>query len=325
MQEEKIFRWGIIGLGKIAQQFARDLKLLPNARLTAVAARDAGRAQAFASEHNVPFAYGSYEGILNCPELDVVYIATPHNSHCALSTMCLRNGLAVLCEKPWAIHATEAEEMVATARAQGVFLMEALWTRFLPTTIKVLELIQAGAIGQIQGIKADFGFQMKEPAPERLIRPELGGGALLDIGIYPAFLSLLLLGEPSRIKAFSRFSDTGVDVDNAILLSYPDGQLVQLHATLLSRTKTEAFIYGSKATIHWHGRWHEPSSFSVLREGQTPENYFFDYPSQGYHYEAEAVQRCLAAGQDECPELPLSFSLRLSHLLDNIRQAAAAI
>lgn len=318
--DQRTFRWGVIGLGKMAHQFVSDLKMLPNARLTAVAASDAGRAQAFAQQYGAPFAYGSYEGILNCPEpLDVVYIATPHVSHAALTMMCLRNGLPVLCEKPWAMNIAEAEDMVATARAQGVFLMEALWTRFLPTTAKVLDLIQSGAIGEVLGLKADFGFPLKTPPPERLIRPELGGGALLDIGIYPAFLSLLLMGYPADIKVSTRYGTTGVDVDTAALLTYPNGALAQLHATLLARTKTEAFIYGSEATLHWHGRWHEPSGFSILREGRRPENFFFDYPSKGYHYEAEAVQQCLAQGLLECPELPLAFSLELSRLLAALR------
>lgn len=317
-----MFNWGIIGIGRIAHKFAQDLRQVADARLLAVASRSAERAGAFAKEYGAAHAYGSYADILDTPDLNAVYIATPHSSHCELTLMCLRQGIPVLCEKPWAMNAEEAELMVHTARERGVFLMEAIWTRFLPSTRKVLQLIKDGAIGEITGLKADFGFRSDHDPNSRLHDPHLGGGALLDIGIYPAFLALLLLGDPMRIKAMARLSPSGVDLDTGFLLQYPSGQIAHLHATLLSRTKTEAFIYGSKATLHWHTRWHEPSQFSILREGERPENFTFDYLSNGYHYEAEAVQRCLAAGQTECPELPLDFSLRLTHLLDAVRREA---
>jgi predicted dehydrogenase len=316
------WRWGIIGPGKIAHKFAADLQLVPGARLKAVASRDQGRAEAFAKAYGAPYAYGRYEDILGCPELDVVYIATPHNSHCELSQLCIEAGKAVLCEKPWAVNYGEALEMTRLARARRVFLMEALWTRFLPTTRSLLAQLEQGAIGAVEGLKADFGFLMKNPPPARLIQPELGGGALLDIGIYPAFLSLLLLGYPRRIQAMARFAPTGIDLEDVISLQYAGGQLAQLHTSLLATTKTEAFIYGTEGIIHWHARWHERSSFSILREGQRPENFFFDISGHGYQYEAQAVQDCLAAGLTESPDWSLDSSLELSRLLDDIAQAS---
>lgn len=316
------YHWGIIGPGKIAHQFAQDLQKVSGAKLSAVASRSAERAADFAREYDAAYAYGSYEEILTCPKLDVVYIATPHTSHAELTRMCLAAGVAVLCEKPWAMNTRQAEAMVELARAQQVFLMEAIWTRFLPTTRRILELLSAGVIGEVEGIKADFGFRAKFDPSSRLFDPALGGGALLDIGLYPAFLATLLLGEPAEVVARARKGPTGVDVDTGFVLAYADGRLAHLHCTLLATTKTEAFIYGTEGTLHWHGRWHEPTHFSVLRPGKGPENFFFEYDTHGYSYEAAAVQEALAQGWTEHPDLPLDFSLRLTRVLDAIRAAS---
>ncbi|MEL7223091.1 MAG: Gfo/Idh/MocA family oxidoreductase, partial [Bacteroidota bacterium] len=185
----KTYNWGIIGPGKIAHQFAKDLAVVPGARLSAVLSRNMERATAFAANYQAPHAYDQLGDFLACAELDVVYIATPHNSHAEYTMACLNANKPVLCEKPWAMNLTEAHEMVALARAKKVFLMEAIWTRFLPDTKKILSLIEEGVIGEIQSIKADFGFRYEGPDSSRLLNPALGGGALLDIGIYPAFLS----------------------------------------------------------------------------------------------------------------------------------------
>lgn len=315
----KTWNWGIIGPGKIAHKMAQDLKRLPKARLHAVGSRSLERAQGFAQAYDIPHAFGSYEELASCPDLDVVYIATPHHGHFENTLMCLGQGLAVLCEKPLAINARESQRMIEAARTQQVFLMEALWTRFSPQTIKILELIEDGAIGEVTSIKADFGFSTPVDPPGRLFNPELGGGALLDIGLYPAFLALLLLGKPDDIQASAVFSETGVDLENGAILKYQSGQMAHLHSTLRSLTKTEAFIYGTKATIHIHTRWHEPSSFSIIRPLEAPEMYTFAEESYGYIYEAREVMRCLEEDLKESPYLPLSFSQDLMELLDDIR------
>ncbi|PSR09759.1 MAG: gfo/Idh/MocA family oxidoreductase [Bacteroidetes bacterium] len=320
----KTYHWGIIGPGKIAHQFAQDLAQVPHAKLVAVAGRNLERAQQFGATYGAPHAFDAVSDLLACPGLDVVYIATPHTSHSALSLQCLEAGIPVLCEKPWAVNADEAALLVAKAREKQVFLMEALWTRFLPTTQKILALIEAGIIGEVESVKADFGFRATYDPAGRLFNPTLGGGALLDIGIYPVFLAQLLLGTPTEVKSVIRPAPTGVDMETSIVLQYAGHQLASLHCTLGAHTKTEAFIHGSKGSIHWHGRWHEPSHFSVLLPGQGPDNYFFDYTTHGYSYEAIRVQECLAAGQTECPELPLDFSLRLSQLLAAIREPSRA-
>ena len=318
-------RWGIIGPGRIAHQFAQDLAVAEGGYLSAVASRSEERAREFADQYQAKFAYGSYREILTCPELDAIYIATPHSSHCELAVRCLVAGIPVLCEKPWGINSAEAELMTAASQEKGVFLMEAIWTRFLPSTRKILELINDGVIGEIEAIKADFGFRAAFKPEGRLFNPELAGGALLDIGLYPVFLSHLLMGPPKEIQAMARLGETGVDLDTGMLFKYEGGQMAHLHCTLVANTKTEAFIYGTKGTIHWHGRWHEPSGFSLLLPDQGPENFFFDKPSNGYHYEAEEVHRCLREGLTESPDLPLDFSLALTRSLDEIRRQIGLI
>ena len=317
------FNWGIIGPGKIAHKFAQDLEQVKGATIYAIAGRNQERAQRFADVYQAPHAFDDVSQLLALPDLDVVYIATPHTQHHQYTIQCLEAGKAVLCEKPWAINSREAEDVAALAREKQVFLMEAVWTRFLPTTQKILLLIAEGTIGTVESIQADFGFRVLEPDPEsRLFNPALGGGSLLDIGLYPVFLAQLLLGTPEQIHAHARLSETGVDTEMNILLDYGPGQVANLHSTFGAHTKTEAFIHGSKGSIHWHTRWHEPTHFSVLLPEQGPENYFFDYQTHGYSYEAERVQECLAQGLLECPELPLDFSLKMTKLLDDIRQKA---
>ncbi len=321
----KIFNWGIVGPGKIAHKFAADLALLPNARLHSVVSRSRERAQAFAAEFGLPHYHDDYDAFLDTPGLDAVYIATPHSRHREDTLRCLKAGLAVLCEKPLAINAREVEEMVATARRNDVFLMEALWTRFLPTTRKALELIDSGTIGEVLSVKADFGFKAPFDPQGRLFNPELGGGSLLDIGIYPVFLALLVLGRPAVLRALARIGETGVDEECGVLMQYPGGQMAHLHSTILAPTKTEAFIYGERGVIHLHTRWHEPTTMSLLLEGERPQDLRFDFRGKGYSYEAEEVMRCLEQGLKESPLLSLDFSVDLMHLLDAIRREAGII
>ncbi|PHN06410.1 Gfo/Idh/MocA family protein [Flavilitoribacter nigricans] len=314
------FNWGIIGAGRIARKFASDLKTIKNARLSAVASRDQGRAQTFADEYSAPYAYGTYEEILDCPELDAVYIATRHPGHAAASILCLDKGIPVLCEKPFAMNTGEVEQMIAAARRSNTFLMEAIWTRFLPTTRQALKWIAEGKIGEVQSVKADFGFKAERNLEGRLYNKELGGGSLLDIGIYPTFLSLLLLGKPQEILAHGVIGPTGIDEEMAAIFTYEGGKMAQIHSTIRADTKTEAFIYGSEGVIHIHSRWHEPTSMSLLLPGERPQDVFFDYPCIGYAYEAEEVMSCLAEGKKESEALPLSFSLDLIQLLDSMRE-----
>ena len=318
----KIYNWGIIGCGKIAHKFAQDIQVLKNAKLHAVASRSLDKALAFGKVYEVEHCYGSYEEMLTCPKLDVVYIATPHVAHCANTLMCLNGKIPVLCEKPFAMNATEVRRMIAASNNNNTFLMEALWTRFLPTIQKTLSIIEQGAIGDIQSLKADFGFKADVNASGRLFDQKLGGGALLDVGIYPVFLALLLLGKPVDIKAIASIGKTNVDENCAMLFKYPANKMAILDCSIVTKTATEALIYGTKGTIRINGRWHEPTSLTVLIDGKDPQDYFFDFDTNGYSYEIEEVQRCLGAKQLSSDLLSHHFSLDLIELLDEIRRIA---
>lgn len=318
----KTYHWGIIGLGKIAHRFAKDLQLLPNTKLQAVASSSEERSQLFAQQYDVPFAFSTYEDIFNAPHLDAIYIATIHPYHFSNTLLCLRNHIAVLCEKPFSMNHHQVKEMIAASKAHQTFLMEALWTRFLPPLNKALEIIESGRIGNVISVKADFGFKAPYLPESRLFNKDLGGGALLDIGIYPVFLALFILGKPDRIKATAIIGNTNVDEECGITLSYSDGKIAHLHATIRSNTDTEAFIYGEKGAIHLHSRWHEPTNMSIIPESGPIEDIFFEYKGKGYHYEAVEVMKCLEYGQLESEMMPLSFSLDLSELLDDIRAEA---
>ncbi|MEM1321421.1 MAG: Gfo/Idh/MocA family oxidoreductase [Bacteroidota bacterium] len=319
---KQTFNWGIIGIGKIANKFAQDLRVTPNARLLAVASRSLDRAQQFAQQYDAEFSYGSYKEILNTPNLHAIYIATPHVSHCENTLMCLEHQIPVLCEKPFAMNANEVGRMISLARFQQTFLMEALWTRFLPTTHKVLELIEEGAIGELISVKADFGFKATFDPESRLFNPGLGGGSLLDVGIYPVFLALLLLGKPEGIKAVASIGPSRVDENCGIILQYTNNKMAMLHSSIIAQTPTEALICGSLGNIRINSRWHEPTSLTLLKEGEEPRDFFFDYNSNGYRYEIEEVMRCVRDGQQESDQLPLDFSMDLMNLLDQIRMKA---
>lgn len=332
------FHFAILGLGNIARKFAHDIAIIPDAKLVAVGSRSLERAKAFANDFGAEHAAGDYAATFDGPRVDAVYIATPHISHQKLALLCIERGIPVICEKPLGLHFSEVEEMISVARARKVYLMEALWTRFLPSTLKLKEMIDAGVIGDIESIRSDFGFRAKDlqsalqpstapaAAPDlsrnRILNPALGGGALLDIGIYPQFLSQFLLGEPEEIQAMARLSPAGVDLDTQVTCRHANGRLSHNYSTILGRTKTEALIIGSKASLHWHPRWHEPSSFSLLRGKDTPpENFYFDYgEANGYRYEAEAVMADVRAGKTENEWWSLDDSLALHRTLTKVRE-----
>lgn len=321
----KMIKWGIIGLGKIAHKFAEDIKVIPNAQVWAVASRNLARAEDFAKRFDVKNAYGSYAEIIACPELDVVYIATPHAGHLGNTLMCLEHKIPVLCEKPIAMNSEELRKMINLAVFQKTFLMEALWTRFLPTIDKTLQLIADGVIGEVRTIKADFGFSAKRDPKSRLFNQSLGGGALMDVGLYPVFLAVLLFGKPKSISAEASIGPTNVDEDCGILLKFPEQRLAILHASIITKTKTEAIIYGEKGMIHIHGRWHEPTSMSLHIEGEEVQDFFFDYDSHGYKYEILEVMDRLKKGKTQSEKMSHDFSMLMMNVLDDIRIQAGIL
>ena len=320
-----MINWGIIGPGKIARKFADDLRRVPNARLHAVASTSLERAQAFAQEYSASYAYGCYEDIIGCPDLDIVYIATPHTLHCANTLMCLEKGLAVLCEKPIAMNAADARKMAEAARRKKVFLMDALWTRFIPATQRAFSLINEGAIGQVHTIKSDFGFYHPFEPKSRLFDKSVGGGTLLDIGIYPALLSLFIMGIPRAedIQAVGTFAETAVDDSCMFTLQYPGKRLATGHSTVRSNTPIEAYIYGTQGHIYLHPRWHHAHQLTIVRydgKEEHSETLNLPYEGWGYQFEAAHVTDCLLAGKLESDLVPLDFSIGLMETLDTIRE-----
>ena len=317
--------WGIIAPGRIAHKFAHDLQLVENARLHAVASRSWQRANDFAREYHVPHAFGSYEALLSCPDLDVVYVASPHSEHCAHALLCLEHGIPVLCEKPLAMNSAQVRQMIAAAQANDVFFMEAIWTRFIPLFEETKRMVAEGLIGGIQMLRADFGFRAEYPPEHRLFNVELGGGALLDVGIYPIFFALSFLGKPDEVQASAVFGKTGADDSCAMLFKYNNGSLAILDASLQVKTDTEAFLYGEKGTIQLHSRFHHPEELSVSFYDKPSESMGMKYTGHGYSHEIVEVMECLKNGKKESEKLPLSFSLELMEVLDWVRREAGIV
>lgn len=317
----KTFNWGIIGPGRIAHKFAKDLSLLPNAKLYAVASKEESKAKAFAQQYNAPFAFGSYEKMLEeCPNLDVVYIATPHVSHAELTQLCLNKKVAVLCEKPLAMNVEEVKSIIDCAEKNQTFFMEAMWTRFLPTTLKYLDIIDLGKIGKVKSIQADFGFFSTFDPESRVFNKDLGGGSLLDVGIYPVFLTYLLLGKPKEIIAKAQISITGVDETTMAIFDYENGQKAMIHSSTIGKTPTEGLIYGEKGMIHLHGRFHEPNKGFTLKVYDEYEQYFpFEWDSLGYKFEAFEVMQCLEKGKVQSDLWSWQNSLDVIEILDRVR------
>ncbi len=314
-------RWGIIGTGRIAHHFANGLKAAPDAVLHAVGSRAQATADAFGEEFGAPRRYATYAELAEDPEVDVVYISTPHQDHRTSTLLCLEAGKPVLCEKPFAINAGEARDMVEAARARGVFLMEAMWTRFRPSMVKVRELIAAGAIGEPRFVSANIGWKSDFDPLFRLYNPELGGGALLDGGVYPVSFASMVLGPPSVVTGVATLGQTGVDEQEAIALAHPSGAIASLGVTIQANPISIGLILGTTGRIEVHHDWHRPEALTVTPYGGEPHR--FDYPQtegNGYQYEAIEVGRCLRDGLLESPVMMLDESLTIMATMDTLRQ-----
>ncbi len=312
-------RWGILSTGHIAQKFARGLAALPDAELVAVGSRTQETADVFGAAFDIPHRHPSYEALVEDPDVDVVYVATPHALHCEDTLLCLNAGKAVLCEKPFAINAQEAETMVALAREKRLFLMEAMWSRFLPLLVKVRELVDDGVLGEVRMLNADFGFRAAIDPQGRLFDPELGGGALLDVGVYPVSLALMLLGPPARVTSMAHLGEAGVDEQNAILLGYEKGQLAMLWSAVRTTTHHEASIFGTEARVRMHAPWWRGEALTLSRQGQEDKVMDLPFKANGYNYEAAEVMTCLREGKLESDVMPLDETLEIMKILDTIR------
>jgi predicted dehydrogenase len=312
-------RWGILSTGHIATKFVEDLRLLPDAEVVAVGSRSPEAARAFADRHGIPRAYGSWSELAAGPDVDVVYVATPHTAHYDATMTCLLAGRAVLCEKPFTLDRATSAELVETARARGVFLMEAMWMRCNPILLRVLELLADGAIGEVTTVQADFGAAGPFPPEHRMRARALGGGALLDLGVYPVSLAHLVLGMPDQVRAWAKLSPEGVDENTGVILGYDAGAVATLTCGIVGATPVTAAITGSRGRIELPNPFYRPGQVALHRDGAEPELLPADPHGGGYQYEAAEVQRCLRAGLLESPLVPHAATLEVMGLLDTVR------
>ena len=315
--ENKTIKWGIIGLGKIANKFATDLATIENATLVAVASRSKENAIEFAAKHNATKAYGSYTDLVNDAAVDAIYIATPHSFHKEHTLLCLQHKKAVLCEKPFAMNLQEVEEMIAVAKENNVLLMEALWTFFLPHFNYVLELVKNEKFGKLKNLEADFGFFPVYDETSRVFKKEVGGGSLLDIGIYPIFAALSTLGKPNSINANATFFKNGADAECTMSFNYNDAKAT-LKSTLLENTPTQAIFTFETAVVKMNTKFHEPSTVTIIKNN-IEETIDFNYKTIGYNYETEHFNQLLRGGKKESTIMTFDFSKILIKTLDEVR------
>jgi predicted dehydrogenase len=310
--------WGLIGTGGIAHAFAADLRFTDSGRAVAVGSRHMDSANRFADEFDIPNRHASYEALVADPDVDVVYVATPHPMHHANALLALRAGKPVLVEKAFTMNATEAQELVAVARAEGLFLMEAMWTRFLPHIAEIRRLLAEGALGNIVTVTADHGQWFAQDAEFRLFAPELGGGALLDLGVYPVSFASMVLGTPDRIVTLIDPAFTGVDGQTSMLFGYASGAQAVLTCTLSAKSPTRAAIVGTDARIEIDGEFYAPTSFTLI--SRTGERTDFEAPPEGrgLWHQADEVARCLHEGLLESPLMPLDESISIMQTMDAV-------
>lgn len=320
---KKTYNWAILGCGKIARKFAEDLGLLENAKLYAAASRSLYNAREFANDLGFEKAYGSYDEMVQDPEVDIVYIATPHAMHLAHSTLCLEHKKAVLCEKAFAMNTSEVDQMIKTSKEHNTFLMEAFWTIFSSKFNKVLELSKDKDLGQLRFVKSDFMFKADFDPDKRLYNIDLGAGSLLDIGIYPIFRSLMLLGKPDSIKTMANIRSTGVEDSISMLFGYKNGAMAVLTSSFESSCNNETELCFEHGFIKFV---REPEFPILIEKNGVREEIYFEQPKgMGYELEAVHVMECLDKGLIESPVLPLSLSRELMEIMDAVRKDAGIV
>lgn len=318
--ENKI-KWGIISTGHISNKFANALKILPDAELLAVASRTKEKASAFAKKHDIPKAYASYAELANDPDIDVVYIGTPHTFHLENSAMCMRKGKAVLCEKALTINAEEAKEMVRIAREENVFLMEAMIPRHIPLLKKVLKWIKEGRIGEVRMLKASRCAHGIFPKGARQLNPELGGGSLLDVGVYViSFASMIFNKPPVEVAGLSHIGDLGSDEQGVAILKYDQGEIADLSFALRTNAVDEAYILGTKGYIKIDDLFAVPTKATLVVSQKEVDIIEEPIIGNALNYEAEEVMRCLKEGLKESPFMPLDESIQIMEIMDQIRK-----
>ena len=317
-----IIKWGILGTGGIANKFAKDFEFVHHGKILAVASRSKENALTFSKDYGIEKAYDSYEKLAQDKDIDVIYITSPHNVHLENVILCLNNKKAVLCEKPMAVNAEQLTLMIESAKKNNVFLMEAMWTFFLPAIIKAKEWIQHGMIGDVEFITASFGYKANYSPLHRLFNPNLAGGALLDIGIYPIALSTLIMEqEPDRIISDSFIGPSGVDHTNAIILNYKNGKFAHLSSSLAVDLKNDAYIFGSKGYIHLPFFWMTKKAI-LYKKNEAPVEFEDKHPALGLNYETDEVNNLLIQQKKESQVMLLKTSLTLIKIMDEVRKQA---
>lgn len=312
-------RWGIVGTGRMADAFARCLKEVEDAELVAVGSRTGESAAAFAARHAARHAHADYASVADDAEVDVVYVATPHSLHHDNTLMSLQAGKAVLCEKPFAINANEAASMIEEARARGLFLMEAMWTRYVPAVVRLRELLTEGAIGEVQLMVAGGAYQ---PAPDPdfyLFRPELGGGVLLDAGVYLVSMASMIFGPPTNVMAAGTLGQQGIDEQEGILLEHETGGMATLYVSLRAQSAPDMTVLGTAGRIHLHPPIFAPRRLTLTRYDGTDETFELPFAAEGYQFQAEEVGACLRAGRLESTVMQLDETLGIMQTMDTIR------
>ena len=318
----KKYKWGILAPGKMAAKFTKGLRILDNVELYAVGSRDKSRAEQFASDHGFKKFYGSYEELTDDKEVDVIYIASPHSYHFEHTIMCLKNKKPVICEKAFALNSTEVKEMINEAEKKKVFLMEALWPPFQPIYRKTKEILLGGEPGKIIHLNSRFSFQAPYDPADRKFNMKLGGGSLLDIGIYPVIDVLYFMGVPSDVIAKASFTETGSEDTISIVLSYDDGHMATLYSSFRTAGGIGCDILCENGNLLFSRGRDMSQRLNVVLNGKENKEYSLLPDGMGYQYEANEVMKCLDEGKLQSDIVPLSFSLNLMNTLDRIRQAA---
>jgi predicted dehydrogenase len=318
----QVIRWGILGTGKIATAFATALQDTPDAKLVAVASRSVDSANKFGAQFGVTRCHGSYQGLADDDQVDVIYIATPHPMHHENALMCLNGGKALLVEKSFTMNRRQAEDIINLAREKKLFVMEAMWTRFMPAVVEAKRIVDSGEIGTPANVSADFSFASDAGPEHRLFNPELGGGALLDLGIYPLSMSSFFLGHVESVKAQAEMGPTGVDMQTVFTLRHEGGGVSACSCGLRSRSPTELTISGTKGYVRLHDRFHNTEQVTVtVVDGSARSERTLTVPKSGngYTHEAQEVGRCIRAGLIESPVMPHDETLNIMGTLDAIR------
>lgn len=319
------YRWGIIGAGKIAEKFASALNYTDGASVFAIASQDEGRGRHFAGRHGATRVYTDYRQLAMDAEIDIVYIALPHAFHCEQALHCLEHHKPVLCEKPMGLNLDQVIQMIHAAQRNQTFLMEGMWSRFMPSICRMLEWIERDIIGQVLYVRADFGFQAPFDPGSRLFNLALGGGSLLDVGIYPVFLTTLVLGEPSHIQSMARLGTTGADDYCSMQFKYAGGAIANIFSAITIKTSLTAEISGTKGRILLHCPFYKATSISLELFSGESKSFPFPYEHNGFEYQIREVTACLNEGYIESPLMPLDLSLKMARTVEVVKEQCGII